>query len=132
MRLNTIAFLILTLITTSSNSWAETVDLKYDAGTLYSACKPIAGQTSINLADAELFLAGLCLGTVTAIQHQTTFNCLFGTFNSSDRRADASEASYTAAVQAFVNYAKDRPQEWNKLGSDVVADALAEYFPCKR
>ena len=110
-------------------SQAVALDVKYDAGFLYAACEPIAGKQSYTLSDDKLFLAGFCLGTVSAVFHEVATNCY--QFDELNPRANMRGVSYEAAIQGFVNYARDRPQEWSDIGTWVVARALAEYFPCK-
>lgn len=105
--------------------------LPQTTGDFYNACKPVAGTQSFTLQGQALFRAGYCLGMIEALQFNLGTNCLFGYEDKILRQADVKYRSLSALAQAFVNYARDNPQDWQLTGVAGMTKAFEEYFPCK-
>lgn len=106
------------------------LDFSAKTGKVYQACKLIAGKSTFTLNDDELFLAGQCLGSVVSVAHIMGSQCFDGIKGYGTYSADITRASNEALVQAFVNYAAKRPQDWDSLAAWTIGDALREYWPC--
>ena len=100
-------------------------------GEMYNACKPIAGTQSFSLQGVELFNAGYCLGIIEAWQSNLGTNCLLGYEDNAWGQADVKFASPSALTQAFVNYARNNPQDWQTAHLVGLSRAFQQYFPCK-
>jgi hypothetical protein len=98
---------------------------------MYNACKPVAGSKSFNLEGMALFKAGYCLGMVVAVAQELGMNCIFFKDKPFLPKAAVLSGSAAALTQAFVNYARDNPQDWQDLPSDGLSRAFQQYFPCK-
>ena len=99
-------------------------------GELYSACLPIAGRNSFNLSDMPLFNAGYCLGITHARSSEMGMNC-WAEDKDHPLRAATLGVSPAALIQAFVNYARDNPQDWGMPMLGGLAQAFKLYFPCR-
>jgi len=101
-------------------------------GELYAACLPLEGkQKNFSLSGPELFNAGFCLGSIHARAHELRWRCWFEPNASNDLRSNAADASVEAQVQAFINYARNNPQEWKVALVSGLAAAFTTYFPCE-
>jgi Mn2+/Fe2+ NRAMP family transporter len=116
-------FILFTTPATANNEPPNTV------GELYSACEPIAGRQSFTLSDMALFNAGYCMGVIHTKASEMGLNCIFQE-ESHPLRARTGGVSTAALIQAFVNYARDNPQEWEGYMFGGVAAAFKKYFPC--
>ena len=122
---------LLVSFTGLSTTHARANDLPQTTEDLYNACKPIAGNQSFTLQDMALFGAGYCLGMIEAWQSNLGTNCLFGYEDNVLRQADVKYASLSALTQAFVNYARNNPQDWQTAHVVGLSRAFQQYFPCK-
>lgn len=100
-------------------------------GEMYNACKPIAGTQSFSLQGVELFNAGYCLGMIVSVANELGMNCLLKKDHTSFR-ADIYSVSRSALTQAFVNYARDNPQDWQNPPFSGLVAAFRHYFPCTK
>ena len=108
----------------SSTPWENT-------GKMYENCKTLMALTDktrkgSGLGVQDYFKAGRCMGAIETMYITMHLNCINGVgFPSS-----AEIASLSALTQAFVNYARDNPQEWQDASPFGIGRAAAEYFPC--
>ena len=109
----------------------QALDFSATTGTVYKACKLIEGRSSFTLSDSELFLAGQCIGSVVSVSHIVGSQCFTGAKGYGVYSANTIDASNEALVQAFVNYAAKRPQDWDSMAAWTIAEALREYWPCR-
>ena len=99
-------------------------------GELYAACLPLEGKQNFNLSGAELFNAGYCLGAIHARAHELLMRCMFEPDAMPMLRSRAADQPVPAQVQAFINYARNNPQEWRDPSLGGLAKAFSKYFPC--
>ena len=99
-------------------------------GELYAACLPLEGKQNFNLSGAELFNAGYCLGAIHARAHELLMRCMFEPDAMPMLRSRAADQPVPAQVQAFINYARNNPQEWGDPLLAGLAKAFFKYFPC--
>ena len=100
-------------------------------GELYAACLPLEGKQNLNLSGAELFNAGYCLGAIHARAHELLVRCVFEPDEMPMLRSRAADQPVPAQVQAFINYARNNPQEWGDPLLAGLAKAFFKYFPCE-
>lgn len=98
-------------------------------GELYTACLKVEGNKS--MYGEDMFYGGYCLGIIEAHKSELERNCIFYKDDPYATKAAVSSASLTALVQAFVNYAKNNPQDWQMLHLGGLSRAFQQYFPCK-
>ena len=99
-------------------------------GELYAACLPLEGKQNFNLSGAELFNAGYCLGAIHFRAHELLMRCMFEPDAMPMLRSRAADQPVPAQVQAFINYARNNPQEWRDPSLGGLAKAFSKYFPC--
>ena len=107
------------------------IDPPSTTGELYAACLPLEGKQNFSLSGAELFNAGFCLGSIHARASELTMRCMFEPDAPPGLRAWAESQSVAAQVQAFINYARNNPQEWEMPLLGGLATAFSKYFPCE-
>lgn len=76
---------------------------------------------------------GVCVGMVMGVSSVMVANCgshRNGNGNLSSSAADPKGTSYEAMIQAFQNWARDNPQEWDKPAFFGVVVTLRGLFPC--
>ena len=101
-------------------------------GELYAACLPLEGKhNNVTLSGADLFNAGFCMGSIHARVSELGMRCIFEPNASDGVRSEAVDQSKAAQVQAFINYARNNPQEWGMPLLGGLAKAFTTYFPCK-
>ena len=100
-------------------------------GELYAACLPLEGKQNFNLSGAELFNAGFCLGAIEARSMELRMRCMFEPDAMPMLRSRAADQPVPAQVQAFINYARNNPQEWGDPLLGGLAKAFSKYFPCE-
>ena len=103
-----------------------------NTGAMYDNCKAYLAISEKNiklgiLGVDDIYKAGRCGGYIEAMMVTLHFNCTRG---DSVRSNALTVTSPTALVQAFVNYARDNPQEWQDPSYFGIGRAAAEYFPC--
>ena len=100
-----------------------------NTGEMYDNCKAyLAISDGIRkLGVDDIYKAGRCGGYIEAMMVTLHFNCTRG---DSVRSNALTVTSPNALVQAFVNYARDNPQEWQDPSYFGIGRAAAEYFPC--
>ena len=123
-------FAAVAVVAAMVGSDASASDWNPETGAVYTACKLVEGKTNFTLYGQDLFLAGQCMGSVMSVAHLVAWQCAFGSSNYGNYRANLTNASPLAMVQAFINYAKERPQDWDNLAAISIAEALENYFPC--
>lgn len=101
-----------------------------NTGEMYDNCKSLDAvrDETRKLGVDDYFKAGRCMGAIEAILVALHFNCKHGV---SVRSKALAEASPFAFQQAFMNYARDNPQEWETPSYFGLGQAAEEYFPCK-
>ena len=109
----------------------QALDFSATTGSVYKACKLIEGKSSFTLSDSETFLAGQCIGSVVSVSHIVASQCFKGARGYGVYSANTIDASNEALVQAFVNYAAKRLQDWDSMAAWTIAEALSEYWPCR-
>ena len=122
---------LLVTFTGLSTTHARASDIPQTTGEMYNACKPIAGSQSFNLQGKALFQAGYCLGMIEAVTKRLGMDCIFDKDKPWVPKADVFYVRGPALTQAFVNYARDNPQEWENPPLGVLTRAFRQYFPCK-
>jgi len=100
-------------------------------GELYAACLPLEGKQNFNLSGAALFNAGFCLGAIEARSMELRMRCMFEPHAMPMLRSRAADQPVPAQVQAFINYARNNPQEWGDPLLGGLAKAFSKYFPCE-
>ena len=96
---------------------------------LLFACEAAATPRSINSADDQ-YEAALCMGSVRGVGVMLAYNC-----SSKEEgylplyQADV-PPSLGAAIQAYVNWARENPDMWGEQSQDGIILALMETFPC--
>ena len=98
-------------------------------GDLYTACLKVEGNKFMDGED--MFYGGYCMGVITAWRWNLAMNCVFEADNPFASKADVRDASLMALAQAFINYAKDNPQDWDKSQIGGLTLAFEKYFPCE-
>ena len=99
-------------------------------GELYAACLTLEGKQNANLSGSELFNAGFCLGAIEARSMELRMRCMFEPDAMPMLRSRAADQPVPAQVQAFINYARNNPQEWGDPLLGGLAKAFFKYFPC--
>ena len=125
---------ILSLTIGLANPVSSEIEAITDTGKLYQACKLIAGKSTFTLyEDAEVFQAGQCIAALRAVGNTIGMQCARSYVTGKTEGmyyADTFYVSTEALIQAFVNYAEKRPQDWNEYYFFTITAALKEYFPC--
>ena len=100
-----------------------------NTGEMYDDCKAYLAisDKTIKLGIDDYYRAGRCGGAIQAMMVAMHFNCKRGV---SVRSNALTVTSPAALAQAFVNYARDNPQEWQDPSYFGIGRAAAEYFPC--
>lgn len=75
------------------------------------------------------FLSGLCLGRLQGITTVMNYNCQNG--GPPHLSANTDGVSFGAFQQAFLNWARDNPQQWSIPWSHGLMVSIGETFPCK-
>lgn len=99
-------------------------------GELYTACLKVEGNKP--MYGEDMFYGGYCLGIIQGWRRELEMNCVFERNNPLVNKADVLDASPIALAQAFINYAKDNPQAWDRPGLGGLTAAFQEYFPCTK
>ena len=111
------------------------LDFDTDTRTLYKACKIIQGKENFTLREEDLFYAGQCLGAISTMKKVLGNQCMTSLYTGEKIKnayhADTLFVSNVALVQAFLNYAQKRPQEWDKDSYFIIAKSFEEYWPCE-
>jgi len=97
-------------------------------GELYAAC--LKTENNKTMYGEDLFYGGYCLGLINAWQFNLGRNCIFQKDDPIVSKADLVNVSMQALVQAFINYARDNPQDWSLLALGGLSRAFQQYFPC--
>jgi hypothetical protein len=98
-----------------------------NTGEMYDNCKAFMALREA-VSDMEILKAGRCMGAIEAMYITMHLNCENGVGFPSSNALNVT--SPNALAQAFVNYARDNPQEWQDLGYFGIGRAAEEYFPC--
>ena len=100
---------------------AETV------GTILPACEQAA------VRDLSSPLASYCLGFVSGIGRMATYNCYSDRtkFHPNPMLSATGQASDGARLQAFVNWARAHPENWDLDVASGVVISLQTTFPCE-
>jgi hypothetical protein len=98
-------------------------------GELYTACLKVEGNKS--MYGEDMFYGGYCLGVIQGWHWDLAMNCILERDNPLRSKAAVHGVSLIALTQAFINYAKDNPQDWNDLAFGGLTLAFKKYFPCK-
>ena len=100
-------------------------------GEMYDNCKAYIAISDEprKLVFDDFYKAGTCIGAIHAMMVTMHFNCEGG---DGVRSNALTVTSPYALVQAFVNYARDNPQDWQDPSYYGIATAADEYFPCPK
>lgn len=96
------------------------------------AALALADRTNRSNVDED---SVFCLGIAEGVMTTMWFNCEHlrsGLFSPSPILSASFPPSRYAAVQAFVNWARENPHEWGYSAAAGMANALALGFPCDR
>ena len=77
---------------------------------------------------------GFCIGVMAGVQGSLTLGCMAMRMGQSVPKALAADVNYVgreALTQAFVNYAREHPEEWSDGFSATLILALAGKWPCE-
>ncbi|WP_417699852.1 Rap1a/Tai family immunity protein [Pseudophaeobacter sp.] len=96
-------------------------------GEAYNACQLAAAQ------NWERGSSSLCLGLIIGVSGMAMMNCQTARSGAAPSDILSAEGghSYAATTQAFLNWARDNPQNWEWPAANGVAVALSRTFPCK-
>ena len=120
-----IAGMALSVVTTKANAG---VTIPSTTGELYTACLKVEGNKT--MYDEDLFYGGYCMGVIQGWRWDLAMNCMFEPANPLISRADVRDVSLLALAQAFINYAKENPQDWDMPHLGGLTKAFEKYFPC--
>jgi hypothetical protein len=93
---------------------------KHDVQKLHEMCKLPPGETK----------AAICLGFISGVAEMMRLMSFSRYKEVRGAFGQCSEASYGAAMQAFMNWADKHPERWSKPMVVGVIEALNETWPC--